>query len=231
MKRALFFLSLTGLLVAVVVQSRTTTALRREHDSLVSAARDAERLASENAEIPALRAEGVEVRRLRVANEELHALRNEFTQLRRVQPELVAQRAENERLRTEKLKGFMQPLRMSEMPGYVAKAALAPAGFATPEATVQTWFWAMREVDTKCFAECFSPDRRQEMFKGLETQSESQRAEFIREAQRMLSTGYRIAAKRAVSPNEVVVSIQAVVGGKFQPMTLKRYGDEWKIGP
>lgn len=229
MKRTVSFLVLAGLIAAVLLQSHTTAALQRERDVLAFAARDAERLARENSELPALRAEGDEVRHLRKANEELHALRNEVTQLRRVQPELAAQRSENERLKMEKAKGFTQPLRLAEMPGYVSNAALAPVGFATPEATVQTSFWALREGDHKRYADCYAPEIRLDMLMSLETQSESRHAESVREGQRMVSAGFRIAAKSIASTNEVMVSIQVAAGGKTLKLLLKRYGEEWKF--
>lgn len=231
MKRALSFTLLAGLLVAVLVQLRTTAELRRERASLANAARDAERLARENAEIPALRAEVEEVQRLRAANQELHTLRNEVTQLRRVQPELAAQRVESKRLKTERAQGFKQPLRLSERPGYVARAALTPVGFATPEATVQTWFWTMREADLKRIAECFPSEKRQERLKNFETQSESQNAEFIRVTQQIVSAGYRIVDKATISPSEALVRIQFNEVMKPRIIPLIRYGDEWKLGP
>jgi hypothetical protein len=116
------------------------------------------------------------------------------------------------------------------MPGFVSNAALAPVGFATPEATVQTSFWALREGDLKRYAECYPPEMRLDMLKSLEALNESQHAERVREGQRMASAGFRIAAKSTASTNEVMVRVQITEGGKTLVMYLKLYGAEWKFG-
>ncbi len=76
--------------------------------------------------------------------------------------------------------------------------------------------------DVKRLLKCFEP----------QVDSNSQAAEGMR--QNLMDEmsgfpGYRIAEKKVVSPNEVILGLQSSVGGQIMPMTLNRIGNEWRI--
>jgi hypothetical protein len=168
-----------------------------------------------------------EVLRLREANKDLPKLRNEVRQLRRQADEMAKLRADNERL-----KNALKPGARQYPPDFVRRGALIDAGQATPEATVQTFFWAMTQGNVSRIKDCMSA----EDVAKLAQQSD----EKLKEETAMVGKaipGFRIAEKHDISPGEVEMKIEVMPGvdgdigmdGAERPVKLKRVGNEWKL--
>ena len=167
-------------------------------------------------------AESDELQRLREANKDLPKLRNEVRQLRRQADEMAKLRADNERLKNGPKQGAKQ-----YPPDYIKRDAMGDAGLATPEAAVQTFFWAMTRGNYQRFKDCLSP----EAMKVLADESEEKFTASSAEASKVLP-GFRIADKQVISADEVKLTIELMPGveNASQGMTLKHIGNEWKLG-
>ena len=76
---------------------------------------------------------------------------------------LEERRAENQRLAAQIQRGVVPARSITELEGFVAKESWANAGFATPEATFQSFLWSLREGNVRQVAECLRPEERDEI--------------------------------------------------------------------
>ena len=171
-----------------------------------------------------------EIETLQTANADLPKLRNEVRKLREEKRELERLQTENERLAAS-LKAAPKPSAppLSEAEGFVLKQTWSRAGFATPEATVQTFFWAIANGDITALAECVTGDARKSMEK--EMQRSIAEGKSIEDQFEPLAKmqGFRIAEKKQLSENKMEISIQAAAGGRAMPMRLQLENGEWKL--
>jgi hypothetical protein len=143
--------------------------LRAENVRLVSGQAEAAQLKSDFALMENWQDVSVEISNLQAQNHELPKLRNEVRELREQQQELETLRTENARLNSLAQRANIQP---SAPPPFLAnlpvmsKESLTNAGFATPEATAQTYFWAVREANQKAWMNCLSPQMAQSLSEG-----------------------------------------------------------------
>jgi TolA-binding protein len=231
--RILCFLLLIALAATAVVQRRTIATMRSDNATLQQQNEQARQLARENADIANLRVQNQEAAGLMQANKDLPKLRNEIRQLRQQKPETHRLRAENARLlATIKSSTNAGRPRFADMEGYVAKEAWTQAGFATAEAALQTFFWAIQQRDFVQVSECLSPDNRQGFAKEFEGKTEEERSKIFDQGIGQLGgmTGYRISEKEQVADDTVNLGIQAAAGGHVLRLQLRRFGNEWKIG-
>lgn len=223
-----------GLVIAVavvVVQKGAISRLRLENRALRAQKEEGLRLARENEQIRDLRAGSEAIDSLRAANQELPKLRNEVRQLREQRPQIEKLRLENQRLASALKSAADKPRRLSELEGYVASETWAKAGFGSPEAAAQTWFWAIRSGDLKQIAECFSPEGKKAFEKAFEGKSDLEREKAFREGLGLLRSvkGFRIGEKKIVADDKVVVGIQVAADGEILNLPLRRFGNEWKL--
>lgn len=172
-----------------------------------------------------------EIDALQEANRELPKLRNEVRRLRDEKREFETLQAENERLAAA-LKGApkMVAPHMSEAQGFVLREKWAHAGFATPEATIQTFFWAIAQRDVKTWAECMSGSNREKIEQQLRESGDGMRKQFEREfAELAQIQGFRIAERKQIAEDKVELGLQAAAGGRLMPMPLRRLNGEWKL--
>ncbi len=235
--------------VMVILQRSAISKAREENRELRQDREESVRLQRENESISELRNQSAEIAGLHRANEDLLKLRNEVRQLRSQAPLVANLRAQNERLASEvKLMAEGKAPRFSEMEGYVAKGGWSNAGFASPEAALQTFFWAVQEGQFNQIAECLSPNERRRLETGF---AQKNKEEWGRDLQEHMGLarmeGYRIAekesvvevedvavdskipAKHHISEDKVVLNVQAAVGGAIIKWHLERFGSEWKI--
>jgi len=232
-------------LVAFTWQRKSLAQLRQRNETLLQAREEAARLASENEELPKLRAASTGGR-TDDSSTDLLRLRNEVRQLRAQQPELDRLRAENGRLAAEISAGITAPQKLSEMEGFLAKESWSNAGLDTPEATVQTFFWAIREGDLARMAECMPAKERQYFLRlteqGYEQERERTLGEFQgltqgsgfrivnrAEEQGMMTRAGRSTAEGTPVPVKVTLGLQAAAGGAVIPLQLSREPDGWKV--
>jgi len=115
----------------------------------------------------------------------------------------------------------------------------------TPEATVQTFFWAIREGDLARIAECM-PANRQYLLQLMEPGHEQEREKTLSEFQGLTQgSGFRIVdraeeqglvtrAGQSITegtpvPVRVTLGLQAAAGGAVIPLQLSRERDGWKV--
>ena len=90
-------------------------------------------------------------------SEELLSLRNEVSQLTRRERELAGVPSENERLRTQVASARTNTA--TQLPANVFRKSVARnLGRATPDATLETFLWAIRNRDLPVLLGCFTPE-------------------------------------------------------------------------
>lgn len=169
----------------------------------------------------------------REQTKDLPRLRNEVTQLRTRKAEVDAARQEHEQL----LQASRDVLRVPREapPGFIAKEQLRNAGFATPEAAVETFFWAMRESRLDLMVQCLSPEHRDRKgFESLpeetrEKQIKSFQAEGMGDRRSNNFSDFTVTDRQQLSEDTVVLSLRSSVGLRAAQYRLKRTGTEWKI--
>ena len=220
------------LLTTLVFQRNQISTERHERDSLRQAQGEALQPGQESPEMSKLLLDSKEFEDLRKANRELPALRNEMRQLRTQAPELERLRRENQRLASS-LRSLTSspPRQFSEMEGYVAKETWAHQGFASPEAALQTFLWAVREGQFQTVAECMSPESRIHFEQEFGGKSEQERTKALQQGlgQMIRTGGYRLVTKEQLTEDRVALGIQAVAGGTIAKVVLTRFGNEWKF--
>lgn len=237
LKRFVGIALLAAALLVLTLQRNALSLARQENEQLRHAQDEVVSFKTENASIPVLHEENRQIAALRDANADLLKLRNDVRTLRESQPQVAKLRQENHRLESEiKLLSEGKPLRLSEMDGYVAKESWSNAGFATPEAALQTFFWAIREERFGAIAQCFAPEYRLEFERAFAKAPLEEKTKAFEQFAKM--TGYRIAETEHAPatpqepdalPDRITLRTQASAGGAVIKWRLKRFGDEWKI--
>src|SRR5207248_796767 len=115
--------------------------------------------------------------------------------------ELNALRAENERLLAHGSDGANRAAPAVVPADFIQKSALGDVGLGSPEAAIQTVFWAMCQGNLDRLSQCElhgSGGRNQDA--EWERQNLRQRMSHF--------SGFRIAEKRTVPPDTVILSLQ-----------------------
>ena len=223
---------MAALVTAFFVQKHAISTARQENAALLQEQAEAAQLAGENQSTSELREQKQQLEELRAANLELPKLRNEVRQLRSQGAQIERLRQENQRLASAlnslnsgKAKAF------SETEGYVSKESLSHAGFATPEAALQTFLWAVREGRVDAVAECLSPEGRPYFQAEFAQKSEEEQKKSLQQGlgQLVRTPGYRLVDRVQTADDRVVLGIQAVAGGIVAKVILRRFGNEWKF--
>jgi hypothetical protein len=242
--RIIALLLLASVLVAVIWQRSALASLRRQSRVLQSAQEEAGRLVLENRELSQLRAKTNTTGDSGGVSLELLRLRNEVGQLWAQRSEWEALKAANERLAEDIRSGNVQDF--SKMEGFVAKEAWNDAGFGSPEAVLQTFFWAMREANIPRIAQCFPAKEGQFLAMLDKPEHTQERERTLADFQQMTQCiGYRVVEKsvehgyltrdgvpvsnEAKIPVRAVIVVQAAAGGAVIPFSLKLYPEGWKI--
>ena len=220
-----------AILGAVFAWERKASAtLRAQNNSMRTDKLEADRLASENRDLPSLRAAqpaAVE----RGGNAELLRLRNEVGQLRAQQPEIERLRAANQRAAEDLASGKFTPRRLADMEGAVPREKWSFAGFATPEATVQNFFAALATGDPEQIMRCMAPEAAEGFRKQMAKDPEGMRKEFDEEFGKLGKvSGFRITGTRSKGVDKMEVLVQVVADGQSMPLPLRRVENEWKLG-
>lgn len=213
---------------ALVWQRNALAGLRVRNQELLAMKAEVDRLTVEN--------EGASVARIAASQltenlgNELLRLRGEVRQLRAQQPQIDRLRAENEGLAAAIRAGASQPQDFSRTEGFLAKESWSNAGFAAADATLKTFFWAIREGDVATLANCLPPKSRQHMLRLTEQGNEEERDRTLEEFRRLISgAGIRLTEQSSTAEGRATIGIQAVAGGSILKLQLRRYGAEWKL--
>ena len=225
----IFALATVAALGTVAWRRSALSDLRADNQRLTTASEEAKRLASENAAISRIRAENQELQTLRNETRDLHKLRNEVRQLREQAKGLPSVRVENERLRASVSRSAAKNTPVVDSRPSFTLETLSFAGYATPEATLQTMFWAAKQGDLDAAMKCFSDEARKEMVGESPEDARRGMEEMVRRFK-----GLRIAARKVVSENEVQLGVQLSMEGSDAPdeqtIRFKLVGGEWRLG-
>ncbi|MEY2407575.1 MAG: hypothetical protein QOF48_245 [Verrucomicrobiota bacterium] len=230
--KGFFILILLGALGVAFFWERAESArLRAANETLLLENQEAGRLAAENAELSKLRTTAPVIERSDTT--ELLRLRNQAGQLRGQQLEAEKLRAANQRLADEIQSGKFKPRRLADVEGSIPREKWAFAGFATPEATVQSFLTAIASGDPQQLMGCMSPKDAESMRQELERDPDVFRKRFDQEFGKLNKlSAFRIAGTRPKGPNpdRIEVLVQFVADGEPTPLPLRRVGNEWKLG-
>jgi TolA-binding protein len=221
--RVLLVLLLAAGITNAVFNQKAISQAKQENQRLVNDATESQRLETENKQLSQTGHQPEDIKELKQENTELPKLRNEVRQLRRQTEELEYLRGENKRLLMEQ-KGDGKPAIATTHEKFIPKAALIDAGLATPEATLQTMVWAQSQGNIKRLFECST--------RGAELMPQGEEAKLM--GQKLLSgmkmfPGFRIAEKKVVSDNEIIMGFQMSTTGSIMRIPLKRVGTEWRL--
>jgi len=228
--KALFAIALLGLLAAACFWERNAmNGLRAQNDSLRPESVEAGQLADENRDLPGLRAAASPTNRIDRA--ELLRLRNEVRRLRAQQQEAEKLRAANQRAAEEIKSGKFTPRRLADMEGAVPREKWTFAGFATPEATVQSFLAAIASGDPEQVMRCLPAEETERMKQQMAKDPESFRKEFLGGLDKFGKlTAFRITGTRSIDDDRMEILVQVVADGESMPLPLRRVGTEWKLG-
>jgi hypothetical protein len=169
-----------------------------------------------------------EITRLRFEAQEVHKLRNEVSQLRGQRNELERQRAENQRLKSGTLSNVPSAAQPSQEQDYFANQDWTFAGYATPEAALQSSLWAMREGDLNSLQASTTADGWARIGGGMDNQSDARMAEAIKRKVKN-SAGFRILERKSVTKDEIILRVHADGENAAQNIVMKRSDGEWKM--
>jgi len=221
----------TGVLGAVALAGSVALALHQrseiaraeaDHQALAADRSEAERLEQENSGLEALRAAHDEAQRLQQPNKrELARLRNELSQFRRLAAEAARLRAENEHLASAQSAAD----RSGAVPAnFIPNEQMADMGLGSPEATVETYLYAMTQGNAERLFQCMGNPP------GTTPDDLKNEADFLKR-QFASFPGYFIAEINIRSADEEQLDVRAVAGGVSFPVHLVRNGNEWNVKP
>jgi hypothetical protein len=221
---ALLILAAGCLLRLVTVQRCTITKLRQEIDSLRLQLEAAEQARAKPAEQPSATLPEEQLR-------ELLRLRGKAGFFRSQAEELAQLQQENHRLRATLAP--TQPAAEGITNAFAARTAvplgdLAFAGYATPEAALESLLWSERETNLTAYMTSLLPAQQTAEQVRLQSQSEQGAGGlFFREPGSV--TGFQFLESQPVSEDEVALTF--FVKGREQIMktVAKRIGAEWKF--
>jgi hypothetical protein len=220
MKTAGFVVLAAVVLTVLTLQHRQLNKLRVGNQEFARQKGEADTLRARLAEVaspPVDQDAAGEIVRLREANRDLLKLRNEVRGLREQKAEYDRLLAENARLRSSGQIGSAASERRSMAPIHIRTENLSNQGFLTPEATVQTLYWAKRETNEAVFAQCFTP--------------ESVNAALFIGDRLSTTTAIEIFAHRTIAADVIKIGIRIYKGDSVHniAVTLRLVGNEWKL--
>jgi hypothetical protein len=164
---------------------------------------------------------------------ELLRLRGQVGRLRQSDMEEAQLQATNERLRAARAAWEKQVADARVAPSFWAKDQLAFAGYAEPEATLQSVLWAMNSGDVKSYlAGWASGDNVNVLLEGeLRDKDETELAAGRKSLAATLapSIGFHILDKIAKSPDQVILNLSFDGEGKARKIVVQKIGNEWKL--
>jgi hypothetical protein len=222
---------LTGALAVLVFQKASISRVRAANESLRQGQQETAPTPAESERAAELRREAGEVEALRAANQDLLKLRSEVRQLRAQAIEMEKLRKQNQRLASAIKSTADSKVPFSQMEGFVGTETWSNGGFASPEAALQTFLWAVREGRLEQIAECLSPESRPGFEREFAGKSEEERTAALQRGLGQLArtSGYRLVDKEELADDKVKLGIQAVAGGVVAKVVLMRFGNEWKF--
>jgi len=159
---------------------------------------------------------------------ELLRLRSEVTRLTERRRALADIRGENERLRAQVAsRGGNDPAGLRLPPGYVRKSQARMVGYSTPEDTLQSLLWAMRNHDLTNVMQALVPDQAEQLRAHAGASREATEEFFSKTAG---FVGMRV-VKREQETNDgsITLELEVVPGMSGPRIEFRRINGQWKI--
>ncbi|MDB6108665.1 MAG: polymerase, sigma-24 subunit, subfamily [Pedosphaera sp.] len=227
LQKSLITVTLVAAVGAGVYQARQASRLRAQVQTIQQ---QLSPLADQNAELTRDRDNAVR---------QLAASRDELALLNTNKSELLRLRSETGRLRqqTNELGKLVQSwaatnaVDQSNEPTSFPRDTWANVGFATPEATVQSFMWAKSRGDVKVAFDSATPEMKQSVMDlYFKDKSDAEISALLVESAKT-QTGVKILKRMAVADDQVI--FQAHFDGypekTYAILTLKKTGDDWKV--
>jgi hypothetical protein len=113
-------------------------------------------------------------------------------------------------------------------PGFTARATAAMAGYNTPEATIQTFLWAIQSGDVENILRTMTPKAEAEMREAIEKEEKPNFATMMKSV-----LGLRILEMKPGSDGEMLIKVEMMIHGNPRPdpeqMRLRQIAGQWKI--
>jgi RNA polymerase sigma factor (sigma-70 family) len=226
-----------GVVTPMVVQHKNQvglvdkiSSLQAQIDELTKLKAENERLAGmvADAQNARLLADNQKAELLRLRNEVgmLREQTNQMNGLREQNRQLLAQQADGAKTKSDSAKNT------DEQPP-VPKTSWAFSGYATPEATLQSLFWALREGDTNAFQaylQGLGPEARAKIEQDAKSRGGANAFASLGNDETGGMTGFQLVKKVPLSDDKVVVEIQTMGDtAPAQMILMRKIGDEWKL--
>jgi hypothetical protein len=222
---------IAALAAAVVTQTLRVSRLNAQNEALRRELQAAQAQASEvsnrpaQANVPAASEED---------RSELLRLRNQAAQLKQATNELQKLRVQVQQLQESSqhpraaLAGAAPNPNAPGATGPVPRESWAFAGYATPEATLQSAVFAMSQGDYQTFLAAMTPEEAARMQQSSQGKTPEQVAEEgRRETARIKS--FQVLGREELAPDRVMLQVYADGGdNKVQRVMMQKVGDEWK---
>jgi hypothetical protein len=184
-----------------------------------------EKITKRDAELQVLRVQAQDMLRLRF---EVRLLRAATNDLARLQAELL-------RLQATSTNTPEPPPTIVVAPGdgedFLPKQGWTFAGYATPEATLQSWMWSLREGDLDAFLESLAPDGRAKFESQIQDTDKSEEdlaADLKRQSEGL--TGFQILDQNAVTEDTMLLLVRMSGAESLRHRFLfTRTGNEWRM--
>jgi hypothetical protein len=158
---------------------------------------------------------------------DLLRLRGEVGLLREQTNELLKLQAENRQVQVSPKTQRTPNLAGGEL---VPVESLTFAGYATPEATLQSTLSAFAKGDLKTFLDGFTPERRQQEEKDFAGKSESEVAATVAKTSAdFAASSARILNSKLVADDEAELTVFKTGENQLTTITLHRIAGEWRI--
>ncbi len=156
----------------------------------------------------------------------------ELSELLRLRGEATAQKRELAGLRAAAARatnpGTAKSAALPAEQTHLTRDAWSFAGYATPEATLQTVWWAQTHKDKTALLDAFAPESRaafEKMFAGKsDDEFMSAKLASIRQVE-----GFRILRNHADSDDQVSMTVYVDGADNWQQFQMRRIQNEWKI--
>lgn len=158
---------------------------------------------------------------------ELFRLRGEVTLLSRRKQELMPLQADHDRLKAQLASNASSTnAPASGVPSsYIRRADVRFVGAATPEAALQSFFWAIENRDTNALANLMTKAGAESMLRSL---AEKGPEGFWKEAD--MIPGYRLVEAKPESADVVRLRVEFLANDMGTDWKAHRDGDRWRLG-
>ena len=161
---------------------------------------------------------------------ELLRLRGQVNRLTARQRELASVPAENEKLRAQVASGLTNAAAANRVPpGYIRKAQAQMVGYSTPENTVQSFLWALRNHDFAKLLQALTPAQAQKLQDQVQRSGRSVE-DFFKDTEQL--AGLAIRNRTTLPDGSMELEVEFAPGVPMGKIQAQPVDGEWKLaGP